>query len=187
VIALAASSQSGWTTAAIATIVAAAVSGLVSLGTSWADGVRKEQDRRRSLYANALAVLVAYREFAYVIRRRRAPLPGHEQIAGDERVRISEAFREVQKELAYFTAWLDSEATVDIGERYRALVDETRKLAGGYMRDAWNSQALDHDSGMNIADIDFRSLEPLERAYLAAVQRSLSFWRVAFPGLSGRS
>jgi hypothetical protein len=186
VIALAANSQSGWTTAAIATIVAALVSGLVSLGTFWATGVRKEQERRRALYADALAVLVAYREFAYVIRRRRAPASGREEIAGDERIRISEALRGVQKELAYFTAWVRSESVADIPERYEALVNETRKVAGGYMRDAWNSKALDSDSGMNIADIDFRVLRGLETAYLDAVQKSLNFWQVAFPWLGRR-
>jgi hypothetical protein len=178
---IAASASSGWTAAAIATIVAAVVSAIVSLGTSWAAGVRKEQERRRSLYADAFAALVVYREFAYVIRRRRAPIPGREEIAGEERVRISEALRIAQKELAYFTAWIRSEAGGHLADCYEALVAETRRVAGGYMREAWNAAPLAEDSGMNISDIDFRPLSKLEEAYLDAVQTALSFWRVAMP------
>lgn len=179
-----AAADSGWTTAAIATIVAALVSASISLCTFWASGVRKEQDRRRALYADALAALVAYREFAYVIRRRRAPIPGHETIAGEERVRISESLRAVQKELAYFNAWVKSESNVDVADRYQALIEQTRRIAGGYMRDAWNAEPLGDDPGMNIADISFAPLVEHEAAYLDAVHRSLGFWRVAIPWFS---
>jgi hypothetical protein len=178
---LASASGSGWTTAAIATIVAALVSGAISLCTFWAGGVRKEQERRRALHADALAALVSYREFAYVIRRRRAPIPGHEEIAGEERVRISEALRGVQKEIAYFSAWVRSEANTELADSYATLVGQTRRVAGGYMRDAWNAEPLGDDTGMNIADIDFRPLTEYETAYMDAVQGSLGFWQVAFP------
>lgn len=157
------------------------VSGAISLCTFWATGVRREQKRRRGLHADALAALVSYREFAYVVRRRRAPVPGHEEIAGEERMRISEALREVQKELAYFGAWLRSESNTDLADRYETLVRQTRIVAGSYMREGWKAEPLGDDAGMNIADIDFASLAEHEAAYLAAVQDSLSFWRVAFP------
>jgi hypothetical protein len=42
---LATAQQSGWTTAAIATIVAAAVSGTIALLTLWVSGVRQERAR----------------------------------------------------------------------------------------------------------------------------------------------
>jgi hypothetical protein len=185
VIALASASGSGWTAAAIATIVAALVSGAISLCTFWATGVRREQERRRAFHAEALAALVSYREFAYVVRRRRAPVPGHEEIAGEERVRISEALREVQKELAYFGAWLRSESNTEIADRYETLVGQTRIVAGGYMREGWKAEPLGDDAGMNIADIDFASLGQYEVAYLDAVQDSLGFWQVALPWSAG--
>ncbi len=172
--------QSGWTTAAIATVVASLVSGSIALLTFWASGVRQERARRQQLYADALAVLVAYREFAYVIRRRRAPLPGHEEVAGEERVRISEALREVQKDLVYLKAWIKAERVDEVADRYEELVAHTRRIAGGYMREAWKADPLDNDSGMNIPDIDYEPLKTYERAYLDAVHRSLRFWRVAF-------
>lgn len=172
--------QSGWTTAAIATIVASIVSGAIALLTFWANGVRQERSRRQQLYSDALASVVAYREFAYVIRRRRAPSPDHDEIAGEERVRISEALRDVQKDLAYFSSWIRVKPTGDVADRFDELVGQTRRLAGGYMRDAWNADPLDSDVGMNIPDIDYKPLGQFERAYLEAVRRSLGFWRVAF-------
>jgi hypothetical protein len=181
VIALVSASGSGWTTAAIATIVAALVSGVISLCTFWAGGVRKEQERRRALHADALAALVSYREFAYVIRRRRAPIPGHEEIAGEERVRISEALRAVKRRSPYFSAWVRSEANADLADSYAALVGQTRRVAGGYMRDAWNAEPLGDDTGMNIADIDFAPLTEYESAYMKAVRRPLGFWPIAVP------
>lgn len=172
--------QSGLSTAAIATVVASVVSGTIALLTFWANGVRQERGRRQRLYADALAVLVAYREFAYVIRRRRTPLPGHEEVAGEERIRISEALREVQKDLVYLKAWIKSERVAEVADRYDELVAQTRRIAGGYMRDAWNADPLNSDPGMNIPDIDYKPLKKYEQAYLDAVQRSLRFWRVAF-------
>lgn len=175
---LAAAQQSGWTTAAIATVVAMAVSGIIAFLTFWAAGVRQERSRRQQLYADALAALVAYREFAYVIRRRRGPIPGHEEIAGEERVRISEALREVQKDVAFHSAWIKAEPA-SVAARYADLVEQTRRLAGGYMHDAWNADPLNDDAGMNIPDIDYMPLAAYETAYLDAVRRALTFWRVA--------
>lgn len=177
----AAAQQSGWTTAAIATLVAAAVSGTVALLTFWATGVRQERSRRQQFYADAFAALVAYREFAYVVRRRRAPTAGNEAIAGEERIRISEALREVQKDLAFSSAWINTEGAADVGTKYDQLLTETRRLAGGYMRDAWNGPPLDDDAGMNIDDVDYSSLAAHEVAYLDAVGDALTFRRVAFP------
>ncbi|MFN8160892.1 MAG: hypothetical protein U0R52_07605 [Solirubrobacterales bacterium] len=178
---LLAAEQSGWTAAAIATIVAGGVSAIVALISLWITGVRQERSRRQQLYADALAAVVSYREFVYVIRRRAAPSPGHEEIAGEERVRISEALREVQRDIAYFSAWMRTEPSSEVSTRYDELVRETRRVAGSYMRDAWNAPPLDDDTGMNLPDIDCSSLERFETAYLEAVPRALRFWRVAFP------
>lgn len=166
------------------TVVVAAVSGAIALISLWVNGIRHERARRQRLYADALAALVAYREFAYVIRRRRAPVPGHDEIAGEERVRISEALREVQRDVEYHRAWTKTEPATTVATTYDALVKETRRVAGGYMHDAWEAEPLDNDAGMNIGDIDYSPLEEHETAYLDAVTRALRFWRVAFPWLA---
>jgi hypothetical protein len=126
---------------------------------------------------------VAYREFAYVIRRRRAPIPEHKEIAGEERVRISEALREVQRDIAHSSAWIRTQPGSEIANKYVDLVAETRRIAGGYMHDAWNEDPLDTDAGMNIAGIDYTPLDDYETAYLDAVRDGLKFWQVAFPWL----
>lgn len=177
---LAAAQQSGWTTAAIATVVAAAVSGIVALLTFWAAGVRQERSRRQQLYADAFAALVSYREFPYVVRRRRAPAMDSDEIAAEERVRISEALREVQKDLAFATAWIELEGPTNLAAKFDELLNETRRLAGGYLRDAWNNAPVADDAGMNIGDVDYSSLGAYETAYLDAVRDALAFRRVAF-------
>jgi hypothetical protein len=164
--------------------VVAAVSGAIALISLWVNGIRQERARRQRLYADALAALVAYREFAYVIRRRRAPVPGHEEIAGEERVRISEALREVQRDVEYHRAWIKTEPATAVATTYDALAKETRRVAGGYMHDAWQADPLDNDAGMNIPDIDYSPLAEYDTAYLNAVSRALTFWRVAFPWLA---
>ena len=76
--------------------ISAGVSAAIGLVTLWVAGIRAERARRRELYADALAGTMAYREFPYAIRRRRAEDPDR----SGERVRISEAVREVQHDLS---------------------------------------------------------------------------------------
>jgi hypothetical protein len=171
-----AAQTSGWTAAAIATLVAAGVSALITVIGLWVAGRRQARERRRDLYAKALAACMSYREFPYVIRRRQVALPGHEEIPGTERTRISESLRLVQEELSHYTVWLDIEHADDVADAYRALVRQTRIVAGGYMRAAWNAHGLSHDVGMNQSDpLDYKELKPFEEEYLAAVRRALSW------------
>jgi hypothetical protein len=152
-------------------LIAAGIAAVVSLATLWVGGLREAFDRRRGSYAQALAASVAYREFPYAIRRRRHDAPG------EERVRLSEALREIQRELAFHSAWIRLEGSAAAAEAYGALVRETRRVAGGYMQDAWKAPPAKSDSDMNIAGIDYGSLEPLERSYLDEVAKDPSWWR----------
>lgn len=166
---------SGLTAAAIATLVAAGVSALITVLGLWVAGRRQARERRRDLYADAFAATMTYREFPYVIRRRQVAVAGHEEIPGAERTRISEALRHVQKDLSHYTAWMDTEPANDAADAYRKLVAETRKVAGGYMHSAWNAPGLSEDKGMNVQPVDYSSLKPLEEEYLAAVRRALGW------------
>jgi hypothetical protein len=160
----------GWTPAAIATLIAAVVAGLVAVVGIWINGLRADRSRRRELYARGLAATLAYREFPYAIRRRRADAPG------EERVRLSEALREVQQELAYCEAWMRTEPSGRVTTEYRNLVEKTRDVAGSYMHEAWESDPLEVDAGMNVPDIDYTALVSFEEAYLDAVKDDLSWW-----------
>ncbi len=171
-----AAQTSGWTAAAVATLVAAGVSALITVIGLWIAGQRQARERRRELYAKALAACMSYREFPYVVRRRQVALNGHEEIPGGERTRISESLRIVQEELSHYMVWLDIEHAEDVADAYRALVAQTRVVAGGYIHSAWDVSGLNNDAGMNQSQpLDYSTLKPYENEYLAAVRRALSW------------
>ena len=154
------------------TLIAAGIAAAVSLLTLWVTGVREARERRRRSYAGALTAVVAYREFPYAVRRRRDDVPG------EERVRLSEALREVQRELAFSATWIELEGSTDTCQAFTALVAETRKVAGGYIREAWKADPVKNDEDMNITGIDYSTMPALESAYLAEVKKDLSWFRV---------
>ncbi len=168
--------------ASLATVIPLIVLAVTTGGgvvTWWANGVRSERARLQALYADAYAAVVSYQEFTFMIRRRRAPLRGHEEIANDERIRIAEALQAVQENLSNYIAQISTEST-KVSTKYDALVHKTRLIAGSYMREAWNAPPLDNDAGMNISDINYHELERPQAAYLDAMKDDLRFWRVAF-------
>lgn len=158
--------------AIVAAIVAAVVAAVVGLVGMWITGVASERARRRRFYADALAGVIGYREFAYVVRRRRQDDP-----AG-ERVRISEAMRQTQNDLARFEALMKVERAANVAAAYRELVARTREIAGGYVRSAWGDPPVTEDKNMNIAGVDYAALDKFETTYLAAVATDLAWWRV---------
>lgn len=161
-----------WTSAQTATVAAALIAAAGIVFGLWINGLRSERSRRREFYANALAACRAYREFPYVIKRRR------DDVAGEERVRISEALRAIQRDLGYFGALMSIERALEVAVRYRVLVDKTRDIAGAYMAAAWGEPAASDDKAMNVSDVDYTLLERFERDYLTAVEQDLSWWRV---------
>jgi hypothetical protein len=166
-----------WTTVPI---VVGALSALAGVVTWFVNGVRAERARLQTLYADAYSAVVSYQEFPYIIRRRRAPGPGDVQLANEERLRISTALHAVQEALNNYLAQISMESSA-VSERYEVLVRETREVAGGYMRHAWQAPALDNDAGMNIAGIDYGGLASPKDEYLEAVTTDMTFWRVALP------
>lgn len=157
--------------AGTAAIVAAVVAGVIALLTFWLTGVRQERGRRRQFYADALEATLAYREFAYAVRRRR-----HDQPEA-ERIRISEAMRDVQREMARYEALMRIERARNVHAQYAVLVSKTREIAGGYIRTSWNADPITKDSGMNIDVFDFSALGQFVTAYTNAVAEDLAWWR----------
>jgi hypothetical protein len=155
-----------------AAVIAAAVAGLINVAALAAVGLRQERQRRRDAYAAALEATLAYREFAYAIPRRR-----HDARA-EERVRISEALREVQRDLARAESLMKIERAVKVAAAYRQLVAKTRETAGGYMHDAWKREPVTDDKDMNVpGGLDFSALDEFEKAYLDAVAEDLTWYR----------
>jgi hypothetical protein len=166
---------SGALTASGAALIAAAVAAAINIIGLTLIGLRQERQRRREFYARALEATYAYREFAYAVPRRR-----HDRDA-EERVRISEAMREVQRELAYCQSMMRIERARSAAAKYRQLVAHTRAVAGGYIHDAWTKPPITGDDEMNVpGGLDFSSIDPFEQAFLDAVAEDLvwyRFWR----------
>jgi hypothetical protein len=158
--------------APVAALIGAAVAAAINLLVLAAVGLREERRRRRDFYAAALEATLAYREFAYAIPRRR-----HDALA-EKRVRLSEALREVQRDLARAESLMRVERATKVAAAYRQLVGKTRDVAGGYMREAWERDPITTDAEMNTgAGLDFSRLDEFEAAYLDAVDEDLKWYR----------
>jgi hypothetical protein len=155
--------------------ISAGVAAVIGLLTLWVAGVRAARARRRELYAEALAATMAYREFPYAIRRRRA----EEEERSAERVRISEALREVQHDLSQYQALMRIERATPVATAYQTLVSKTREIAGGYMKDAWQEEPVQTDADMNMrVPLDYGVLDRYVEAYLDAGRKDLPWWKV---------
>lgn len=143
-------------------IVAALVAAAVSLTTLWWNSRKSRFDRQRELFAEAFYQCIAYREFVYVIRRRRA-----DDISA-ERQRISGELSEIQKKLSYYKAVLRVEAP-KVSVRYDELVAGTRKIAGPQISKAWDDPPAAEDRDVHIEGVDFTALRTFEDEYLRAV------------------
>lgn len=152
------------------TVIAAVVAAAVSLAVWWLTSRRTERLRKREMFAAAYAVYANYREYPYVIRRRRADQPG------DERARISAELREVQQKLSFYLAWtrLENES---VGTAYAALIGAMRTVAGAAIVAAWDRPPASSDADMHVGDIDLSGLRPYEEGYLDAVSRHQRWWK----------
>jgi hypothetical protein len=129
------------------------------------NGWRANRDRRRSLYAGGWAAVQSYKEMAFAIRRRDAGNPG------SERVRLSEAMREIQRDLAYHEVLIGREGKNDVAQKYRGLVAKTREVAGAVIKRSWDEQPISSDSEMHAPAIaaELNAMRPAEDAYMDAV------------------
>lgn len=151
--------------------------------TALVASVKDRDNRRRDIYARAFQSIAAYKEFPYVVRRRRG---GDLSVAADERARISEDLRKVQEDLSYFSAWMGTESP-RVAASYRGLVAETRRVAGQQIHTAWSEAPVAADNGMNMPDLGLSELQPWEQAFLSAASDHVSIapWRRWRPGARG--
>lgn len=156
--------------------VAAAISLAGSIVTVWVGERRERLNRQRDTFAKALAAAVDFREFPFVVRRRRASEPEA------ERTRISEELRKLQRALNYYTAWIEVES-VAVAAAYKSLVEGTRGVVGPMLREAWTQPPLLSDVDVNIVGLDFSPLTAPEQRYIEAVRKHLS-WRGALRRLA---
>lgn len=117
-----------WESAIVAAIVAAAVS-VMTFGLT---GRRARIDRQRQVFADAFESVMDYREYPFIVRRRDPDEPAN------ERQRISSDLSKVQARLNGYKARLLVE-DVRVGN-VTDLVNETRRVAGSMIRDAWTAR-----------------------------------------------
>lgn len=145
--------------AGAATLLAALVGHVVNT-------MRARRDRWRDEFADALSAAVAYREFPYAVRRRRHDDPPA------ERVRLSEAMREVQQSLAYHSALIRTESA-HVGASYDRLVRRTREVVGPQIHDAWQAPPTSNDVDMNITIVSIEGIAQVEHEFVVAVRDHL--------------
>jgi hypothetical protein len=158
------STTSWWAPAIVAAIVAAAV----SLITFVLAGRRARLDRQRQVFADAFSAVMTYREYPFIVRRR------NKDLLTSERQRISSELSAVQADLNAFKARLRVEAPY-VGECYAALVDETRRIAGRFITEAWDSPPAADDARVHNPGWDFGALMAYDDAYLRAVADHLGW------------
>ncbi|MBB6566676.1 hypothetical protein HPO96_34980 [Kribbella sandramycini] len=128
-----------------------------------------ERARVRSICAEALEAVAAYKEFPYAIRRRRADQPG------SERNRLADEMRHVQTRLTYYSTWMKGESPA-LATAYDTLLSNLRRVAGRACHDAWLATPTSADKQMNFQPgvIDLTELRQYEDAYVAAVKQHLN-------------
>ena len=153
----------------VGAVIIGAVSFTVFVLTNWWNGERERLTRGREVFSKAYAAVQEYKEFPYVIVRRRKDTPD------EERIRISSELRRVQADLAFYSAWLMTESR-HVHRSFSELLEQARKVAGTAMHEAWLQPAAAEDSEMNTLKLDMSALASYECAYLEEVVDHLSLW-----------
>ena len=104
--------------------------------TNWWNGERERLTRSRDVFSKAYAAVQEYKEFPYVIVRRRKDTPE------EERIRISSELRRIQADLAFYSAWLMTESR-HVHRSFSGLLEQARKVAGTAMHEAWLEPAAE--------------------------------------------
>lgn len=150
--------------------VVAAVIGFVA-NTYFARRKSLEEERNtvRDRCASAQQAVFNYKELPYAIRRRNADSPA------EERVRLSEIFRLIQSDLAYYEAWTIGESQA-LGDAFDKLLKQLRREAGGACRAAWQAAPISSDAEMNIdaSQVNLSGLLDYEIAFEEAVRSHLA-------------
>lgn len=146
-----------------AILIAAAISaGIALLGIG--QGARTaRQDRQRRLYGEALAAVMEYREYPYIVRRRASE---------SERSDISRSLSSIQGSLNRYIAILTIESRA-VGEAYKRLVEHTRAVAGPLIAEGWDRQPRTETSDMRVSDVDLSELHTPTEAFIQTVERHL--------------
>lgn len=125
----------------------------------WAD--RRADDRK--LIAEALSAIAAWKEMPYQVARRSSD-------AEPEKRRLRDEFHELQRQFAFYQAWLDL-VDAHVAREYRALVAAVKTGAAPHIDEAWS---LAPDPAAKLGARFAVDSEAPEEAFKVAVRRHLS-------------
>jgi len=153
-------------------LIAAAIALLGVLFTLIVNGYRSNRARRRELFAHGWATVQSYKEMAFAIRRRSAADP-----AG-ERVRLSEALREIQHDVSFHEAMIGRDPADDVASAYLELVKKMREIAGGIIKRSWDEPPITSDREIHAPEIaaELQALRPFEERFLDAFASAMKGW-----------
>jgi len=113
-----------------------------SVGAGLVSQIFASADRRRDSYAEAVAILLAWCEFPYMIRRRVDDLPATLQ-------RLADHGHGLQDRLARSEAWVTAESGA-MGTKYTALISDVKASTGPLLNEAWESPPINGPADMNL-------------------------------------
>lgn len=113
-----------------------------SVGAVLVSQVFASADRRRDHYAEAVAVLLSWCEYPYMIRRRVDDQPGTLQ-------RLVDHGHDLQERLARSEAWVSTDSK-KMGAKYTGLVSDVKAATGPLLREAWEASPITTAAGMNL-------------------------------------
>lgn len=157
-------------------VIAAVITAVLAVVTLFVNGRRARNDRQRALIADAFGDIAEYREYPYIVRRRRHDEPEA------ERARITAELSAIQHRLNRNQAVLKVEAP-RVGRAYAELLGATRRVAGGEIRLAWELDPCASDAGVSIPDVDLSSLDAADELFLLTAADHLA----AMPGWARRA
>jgi hypothetical protein len=109
-------------------VISGAAPALVALIGYMVNQYVARNERRRRIYAEALAVVFEYEELPYRIRKRQDSLASCSDIA----LKVSDVFEKLS-----FYRYLTSLESTLVGQAYGVLVDVTQDKGGRYRESAW--------------------------------------------------
>lgn len=113
-----------------------------SVGAVLVTQIFASADRRRDHYAEAVAVLLSWCEYPYMIRRRVDDEPSTLR-------RLVDHGHELQERLARAEAWVTAESE-KMGDMYTALVAAVKGAVGPLLKEAWESSPANSAAAMNL-------------------------------------
>ena len=162
-----------WALALAALPVAGAV--IVAFVPRWSE----VRERRRSRYAEALAGLVAWAEFPYLIARR----------VDDDAETLAELAalgHDLQQRLAFLGAWISAENSM-MGDLYQHVADALRAVVAPAASEAWQKRPVTSAAAMNIGDLGIDQSQVVAlTARVASASRIRFGWRRLLGKLNAR-